>query len=194
MKVRDSHFALYSKFGIGNSSFEKEIFDVLEPGRSIRLKINKINYLNILHSVRSIIQAWSISLEEQGFIGQSFSFTKEEKIMAINNNYHIDNLNGILGDVINSNVTQNNLVSFKNNEILLRELLKDSKVDQDDIDEITRILSDSEPPQDKDSFPHQVKEWLKKMMGKSVDGSWEIGIAAAGSTLSQIICRYYGIN
>ncbi|WP_447878531.1 AbiTii domain-containing protein [Serratia fonticola] len=193
-KIRDEKISVYSKFGFGNTSLEKEIVDALTPDSHIYLKINRISYLNILHCVRSIIQAWSITLEEQGFIGESFTFTKEEKIMAVNNNYNINNLNGILGDVMNSNVTQNNLVSFKNNETLLRESLKDNKVSQDDIDEITGILADSEPPRDKDSFPCQVNEWLKKMMVKSVDGSWGVGIAAAGAILSQIICRYYGIN
>lgn len=193
-KVKSKKISQYSRLGIGNTSLEKEIVDALTPDSNIRLKINKLGYLHILHTVRSIIQNWSIQLEEQGFVGESFTFTQEEKTMAINNNYHINNLSGILGDVINSNVTQNNLVSFKNNEALLRDALQESKVDQEDIDEITEILSHSERPQNKDSFPHQVKEWLKKMISKSVDGSWEVGIATAGSTLSQIICRYYGIN
>ncbi|HCI9781661.1 TPA: hypothetical protein NQE86_004909 [Klebsiella pneumoniae] len=193
-KIKSQKVSLYSRFGVGNNTFEKDIVDALTPDSDIRLKVNRINYLHILHTVRSIIQSWSIILEEQGFVGESFTFTQEEKIMAINNNYHINNLSGILGDVINSNVTQNNLVSFKHNEDLLREALQESKVEQEDIDEITEILSHSEQPLSKESFPHQVKEWLKKMINKSVDGTWEIGIATAGSTLSQIICRYYGIN
>ncbi|ENY1861249.1 TPA: hypothetical protein UOV81_004860 [Klebsiella pneumoniae] len=193
-KIKSQKVSLYSRFGVGNNTFEKDIVDALTPDSDIRLKVNRINYLHILHTVCSIIQSWSIILEEQGFVGESFTFTQEEKIMAINNNYHINNLSGILGDVINSNVTQNNLVSFKHNEDLLREALQESKVEQEDIDEITEILSHSEQPLSKESFPHQVKEWLKKMINKSVDGTWEIGIATAGSTLSQIICRYYGIN
>lgn len=193
-KVRDARISDISRLGFGNTTLEKECLELFTPDSSIYLKINRLSYLKILQVVRSIIQVWSLYLEEQGFTGEPFIITKENKLMAINNTYHISNMNGIIGDVINSSVNQNNIISFKNDESLLRESLKDNKVNSDDIDEIVNILINSEPPKDKNSFSIQIKEWIKKMIGKSLDGSWEIGIAAAGSTLSQIICRYYDIN
>ena len=110
------------------------------------------------------------------------------------NNYHIENLNGIIGDVVNSNVTQNNIIDFKGSESLLRESLKDKLVPQNDIDDIANILIKSDIPDSKDSFSSEVKDWMKKMIGKSVDGVWGVGVASAGGILSQIICRYYGLS
>lgn len=77
-KIKSQKVSLYSRFGVGNNTFEKDIVDALTPDSDIRLKVNRINYLHILHTVRSIIQSWSIILEEQGFVGESFTFTQEE--------------------------------------------------------------------------------------------------------------------
>jgi len=179
--------------GISNGYVSDDLIQEFMPEHKIMLKINRLNYLRIVHIVRAIIQEISLYLEENGFSGDSFVFTEKEIKMSVNN-YNIENLNGIIGDVVNSNVTQNNIVDFKRSESLLRESLKDKLVPQNDIDDIANILTHSDIPDSKDSFSSEVKDWMKKMIGKSVDGVWGVGVASAGSILSQIICRYYGLS
>jgi len=193
-QINDNIFTDYVNLGFGTSSFERGVFNTLMPSREFSLKINKINYINILNSVRSIILAWAMYLEDNGFVGESFTFTDEEKIMAVNNTYNIGNLNGILGDVINSDVVQNNASEFKGNENLLREALIENMVSNDDAKEISNILVSEDMPKDNKSFSPKVREWLKKMISKSIDGTWDVSSSAAGGILTQIICRYYGFN
>ena len=39
----------------------------------------------------------------------------------------------------------------------------------------------------------RVNNWIKKMMNKSLDGSWQIGIGTAGTLLADAIKGYYGM-
>lgn len=176
---------------------DKLISDFIEQsvGKiNLKLKIHKLKYGRIIKIVRDVIQRWSITLDGQDFDCDMFT---EEKEMTKVNNYSINNLNninGILGDIVNSKVSQSNNVTAKGNDSLLRQSLKEQLVSSEDIDEISEILINSEPPKNKDSFPIKVNEWIKKMLDKSLAGSWGVSIASAGGVLSQIICRYFGIN
>lgn len=182
-----------SMFGLGGA-FGRDIVDTMLSSNRLFLLINKAYYLHILNSVRAVIQKWSVSLDDYVQGDNAFTFEQEQKTMTTNNTYNINQLNGILGDIINSEVTQNNIGTFKNNVELLRESLKRNKVASDDIDEITDILTHSEVPADSNGYPQPVKNWIGKMVTKSVNGAWEVSVATAGSILSQIICRYYGIQ
>lgn len=192
-ELKNDFIRIAKTSGITTNIVSSNLLYEFMPEYKIKLKINKLSYLRVIYIVRSLIQEISIYLEENGFLGDSFVFTEKEKIMSINN-YHIENLNGIIGDVVNSNVTQNNIIDFKGSESLLRESLKDKLVPQNDIDDIANILIKSDIPDSKDSFSSEVKDWMKKMIGKSVDGVWGVGVASAGGILSQIICRYYGLS
>lgn len=65
----------------------------------------------LLHHVRNTIFDWSLKLEEDGITGEGLSFSREEKQMAAQNNYHIENFIGSMqGSQIQqktSNSTQN---------------------------------------------------------------------------------------
>lgn len=177
----------------GADKFTSDLIEQSVGKINLKLKIHKLKYSRIIKSVRDIIQRWSITLDGQSFDCDCDMFTEEKEMTKVNN-YSINNLNGILGDVVHSNVSQSNNVTAKGDNSLLRQSLKEQLVPSEDIDEISEILINSEPPKNKDSFPIKVNEWIKKMLDKSLDGSWGVSIASAGGVLSQIICRYFGIN
>ncbi|MBL7932486.1 MAG: hypothetical protein JNL60_11315 [Bacteroidia bacterium] len=72
----------------------------------------------------------------------------------------------------------------------LTERLLSSGVEKTDIDELLAII-DTEKP-DGDSFGSKTGKWIKKMLGKAIDGSWQVGIGAAGTLLAEAIKAYHG--
>jgi hypothetical protein len=44
----------------------------------------------------------------------------------------------------------------------------------------------------KNKFGQEVNNWIKKMLGKAVDGSWNIPVGTAGLLLTNAIASYYG--
>lgn len=74
----------------------------------------------------------------------------------------------------------------------LRNLLKNNSVENEDINELEKAIIE-EPDYEKKLFGPKVNKWLKGMMQKSLDGSWKVGIGAAGSLLAEIIKKYYGM-
>lgn len=191
-QIRQRDNRMYLNFGLSNEILHDELFETMRPDYTVLLKINKLQYNQIFNIMRSFVSEWSIQLEEQGYIDNNFQFTKEIE-MSVNNNYNINTVNGIIGNISNSTVNQSNTSTFKGNDNLLRESLQQKSVPQEDIDEISKILKQSEPPKNKDNLPPEVDGWLNKMVGKALNGSWEISVATAGSVLSQILCLYFGI-
>jgi len=112
--------------------------------------------------------------------------------------YHI--MNNIIhnyGDanLINtgSNSTINNKVNIeKNNFESLRKLLTANYVAPSDINELQSII-DEQPDYEKGLFGPKVSSWTQKMFNKSLDGSWQVGIGAAGTILGEALKKYYGM-
>jgi hypothetical protein len=69
--------------------------------------------------------------------------------------------------------------------------LKMGKVEEVDIIELKEaIAADGEPKQGQ--YGERVKTWLGKMTGKAIDGSWSIGIGAAGTLLAEGLKAFFG--
>jgi len=79
------------------------------------------------------------------------------------------------------------------NKEQLRHALEDKQVAPEDTKELLMII-DSEQPDTKGLFGQKVNAWIAKMVAKSLDGSWQIAIGAAGGFLAEAIGKYYGIS
>lgn len=74
----------------------------------------------------------------------------------------------------------------------LERILSDNGVSSPEIQEL-RVAVEAEPEaKSGQEFGPRVSSWIGKMMGKAADGSWKIGVGAAGSLLAQAIAKYYG--
>ena len=62
-----------------------------------------------------------------------------------------------------------------------------------DTTELIDIIDTEEPNFDNKTFGQKVNTWIQKMLGKVLDGSWNIGIGASGNLISEAIKTYYGM-
>jgi hypothetical protein len=79
----------------------------------------------------------------------------------------------------------------KGNKEVLEKTLRENCVDQEDISELIEVI-DTEEASSK-AFGVKVNGWIQKMFAKSLDGSWQVGIGAAGTLLAEAIKAYYGL-
>lgn len=55
------------------------------------------------------------------------------------------------------------------------------------------VALDSDPhPTQSEQYGPAVQGWMKRMLGKAIDNSWDVSVGAAGSLLATAIQRYYG--
>jgi hypothetical protein len=59
--------------------------------------------------------------------------------------------------------------------------------------ELTEIVR-SEHPEPGEAFGSKAKDWLAKNIGKAIDGTWKIGVAAASHVITEAALRYYGLK
>ena len=72
-------------------------------------------------------------------------------------------------------------------------VLKSNGVSEEDIAELKKTLDEDDQPQSRNQFGPKVASWISGMMKKAAEGTWNIGIAAAGNLLSKTLSQYYGI-
>jgi hypothetical protein len=119
--------------------------------------------------------------------------SNNDKITTIMNNTVINN-NGD-GNILNTGdkakIDAKITIKKGDKENLKKKLLKEGLATED-VFELATIIDEEEPIDGK--FGNKVNGWVTKMLGKTLDGSWQIGIGAAGSMLADIIAKYYGIK
>lgn len=81
----------------------------------------------------------------------------------------------------------------KGNKAELKKHLTDIGVSEEDTAELIEIIDSEEPNRDKKTFREKVNGWTTKMLSKALDGSWNVGIGAAGSLLAEAIGKFYGM-
>lgn len=181
----------YQNMGLSRSLLPHGVLPKYHPF----LIISKSSLVNISNNVRQVILEWALELEKQGILGESLVFTREEKEVATNNpNIHIGNFQGILGNVNNSQVQQNNTLSVQQNDFdSLKEFLKSKNIADEDIFELqTAIQSDPQPTM-QNNFGDKVSAWFGKMMTKAASNAWQIELAIASNLLTQALNNFYGL-
>ena len=97
----------------------------------------------------------------------------------------------LVGNASNSPVSFN--ISQGNFESLAK-VLADNGIQSGDIESLSKdIHADALPIKGK-GFGPRVSAWIAAMIQKAADGSWNIGIGAAGTLLADAISRYYGLQ
>ncbi len=57
---------------------------------------------------------------------------------------------------------------------------------------LEKIIEEESAIEEKDKFGPKVKNWIYRMIGKAVDGSWQIAVGTAGGVLAEILNHFYG--
>lgn len=107
--------------------------------------------------------------------------------------------NAMFGDNVTIVIGNNNSQKIKNTTIQgnfdsMTEYLKQYKVDESSIANLQiAINNDQNSTEVKErKFGSFVKDWLKTMLSKAVDATWEIEVSAAGNLLATALQKYYG--
>ncbi len=122
------------------------------------------------------------------YIGKSSNnMGKKNKLGDLSNNTFNGHTTIIVGDNNNVNytITEGSFDSLKN-------MLSKNGVSSGDISELKIILESEDPNYEKKIFGNLTNGWVSKMISKSLDGSWAIGIGTAGNLLADGIKAYYG--
>lgn len=156
--------------------------------------IPKTSIVEILSNIRS--KLLDFMLEFDGKFGDLTEINdlrmKKDEISSIVNNTIINGDGNVLNTGNNSTIKNSITVNKYNKEDLLREL-NNVGVSKADAAELVEIIDNESPNPDTKKFGQQVNTWIGKMIAKTIDGSWDVSIGAAGSLLAEIIKGYYGI-
>jgi len=162
----------------------------LPPVRTIG--INQI--AGIIGSVRTMILEWALKLEDQGIIGEGIGFSDTEKRKAATSTeINIHNFQGVLGNVSDSELTQNLQMSVTRGDLeSLKQYLRGQKINDEDIVELEDALKNDPKPQSEDTFGQRVGNWIAKMVGKAATGAWQVSLSTSSNLLAAGIRAYYG--
>lgn len=163
-------------------------FQLLNIG--VTLPIHAAN--QVLSAARDRLLDFMLELEKQFGMETDLSELKKNntKINYIMNNTITNNGDG---NVVNTgeNATVNaNITITKGNKDQLARTLRDHGVETEDVAELLTVI-DTEQPEGS-SFGAKVNGWMKKMLAKSIDGTWQISVGAAGNLLAEALKAYYG--
>ena len=120
--------------------------------------------------------------------------TKKEEIATIMNQTIINNSGD--GNVVNTGEKANISATININKGSKDELVKhlqDIGLSKTDTAELVEIIDTEEPNFENKTFGQKVNTWTQKMLVKALDGSWNIGIGAAGNLIAEAIKAYYGM-
>ena len=131
----------------------------------------------------------NLSERLKDFIGKTSYNMDNKPSTNFGNAQFGDNTVIVVGDHNVTNPTQ-----IKKNDLeALEKLLINNQVAKDDITELKEIVQTEEPDREAKRLGTKVNGWISKMINKSLDGTWAIGIGAAGKLLADGIKYYYGL-
>lgn len=120
--------------------------------------------------------------------------TKNKEITTIMNQTIINNTGD--GNIVNTGEKANISATIninKGNKEALSKQLQNIGLSDLDTTELIDIIDTEEPNFGNKTFGQKVNNWKQKMLGKALDGSWNIGIGAAGNIIAEAVKSYYGM-
>lgn len=175
-------------------STEKNLMHAMRVPLQPTLHVSPSEVYGILDAVRNTILEWALSLEEEGILGEGMSFTNEEKQKAMGATViHIQNFQGVLGDVEGSTVTQNLSIVIKENDFsTLASYLESVGLSAEDIKELEDAISEDSHPTASEDYGEKTSGWIGKMVAKAATGAWQVGVGSAGGLLAQALSSFFG--
>ena len=152
--------------------------------------------VELLNSVRNRILDFALAVEKEA----PTAGEKEDKSAShnieparVNQIFNLTVYGGaanVVGSASESPITFN----IGNNDFsALEQVLVEKGLTSTDIVDLKAALDSDPTPSNPQSFGPGVSSWIGKMLGKAADGSWNIGLGAAGNLLAQAIAKYYGL-
>jgi hypothetical protein len=192
--LKDSKRIAISINGERQAYIEQSVRDLGNPYYQI-LKIYTVPsitlFSDILSSIRSKLLNFMLTLEKE--------FGNESKIKDLKDKNSA--INYIMNTTINGD---GNLVNTGDNASIeavihiqkadkngLANVLRSNGIDETDISALLEIVDKDVPPE-KNKYSKGVAEWMTRLLNKSIAGSWQVGIGAAGGIIADALSAYFG--
>jgi hypothetical protein len=161
---------------------------------SVHKSIPKSLIVGIITNVRNKLLDFTLELDAKyGDLTEIKDLKmKKEEISSIVNNTIINGHGNVLNTGKKSTITNTANINKKSKEDLIAHL-KDLGLTEEDTIEIIEIIDTDTPDYENERFGVNVNTWIAKMINKTIDGSWNISIGAAGTLLAEAINKYYGM-
>lgn len=156
-------------------------------------EIDKTQVIQTLTAVRTKLLDFLLKLNDELGEGKDITTLTEGKTkQKVDSLFHStvfgDNTTIIVGDNNTQTVTN---IKQGNFDSLEKHLLNNG-LEKEDINELRKYIDNDNPNADNKEFGGKVKGWVSKMLTKAMDGTWQIGLGAAGNLLADSIGTYYG--
>ena len=155
--------------------------------------------IELINAVRNRILDFSLALwnenpaagETSSTVGQLPSPDETTQLVnqTFNTTVHGGSAN-LLGTANRSSIEFNvGLDDFES----VRRVLQGNGMSKKDIAELEDALDEDGRPHSPNQFGPKVSSWIAGVMKKASEGTWNIGIGAAGKLLADVISKFYGL-
>lgn len=146
------------------------------------------------HEIRdlavNLIDVSNMASRLKDYIGKTkISKMEDKQDGKITNSTFGDNATIVIGNQNQVKAINVKKSSFED----LEALLSSHQVPETDIKELKTIVESEEADKENKRLGPKVNAWIAKMVNKCLDGTWAIGIGAAGKLLADGIKSYYGL-
>lgn len=206
IKFHDSIGVIANHIDSGNEKFEwilpaklklmlmemQDSFSPLEP----KVIFHNTELKNIQIKIRQIILDWALKLEEEGILGEGIQFSKSEKEKAMTTQFHIQNMQGFVGNISGGNMQQNiydGIHVEANNFDQLADVLSKNGIPFSELSSLKEAIDLDEKPTEANKFGTNVSQWIGNIMTKASSGTINVSLATIAGLLTNAISQYYGL-
>jgi hypothetical protein len=152
--------------------------------------------IELLNSVRNRILDFSLALwkEEQSLSDSPTNSSKAVDSSQVTQIFNTTVYGGSANLVGSSNFSTIEFNIEKGDFSALDHLLRENGVEDNDIKELKSAIESDKTPASTKKFGPKVSSWIAMMVKKAAEGSWKVGLSAAGTLLGQALLKYYGLQ
>ncbi len=172
--------------------------DMGNPGLAIiscQKVIARPAIVEILSNVRNKLLDFMLAIENEFGTNAELNELKRKGSEITNIMHQTIITNSGDGNLINTgdNNAIENIVELSKGDVDgLSKKLEAANMSKIDIEELVKMLKGDNHDFENKRIGDKTKGWISKMLSKAVEGSWNIGIGAAGTLLADAINKYLG--
>ena len=102
-----------------------------------------------------------------------------------------DNFSGVF--IQGSDNKTDNKVIIKQKINDLKTQLENEHVDKEDINELLSFIESDVPDYENKRFGDKTNNWIQKMVGKALNGTWQVGVGSAAGLLTEMLKGFFGM-
>jgi hypothetical protein len=164
-----------------------------------RLAGNANIVVEIPNAIRTKLLDFVMSIAET--FGHNIEIESFNKKGELNNQTIIHKMNTTInnsgdGNLINTgneNKIDSNVTLYKGDIARLQKELRDQGIDEADIEEISEIVVNEKPNEEKAILGEKSNGWISKVINKSLNGIGKIATGISSNLIAALIKQYYGM-